>query len=1503
MQKPRIDDLSKENLNTELWRYFGAEGKYKGGLLDTQFPFVQQLLSGHDCFCVMATGGGKSLCYQLAGTLIPGVTIVVSPLIALIQQQTAELNKYHIPSVCIFREGDTLDETEEEPEDARKQYREETGWSSRRKAYLKTASGMVKFIFVTPERFRSAAFMVLLRRLPVNLLILDEVHCMSVWGHDFRRSYLEITRVIDSMEKRPIIGAFTATATKAVRKDIIELLDLRLTDSDGNEFSKESGNYIDAIEENYFNNLNTIREELTYNTIKIRSGVESTAYALRNTEWNETNIDEKLKENCRNKDYFGKGGKYGRDEIKNQLLKLKPGKLAEIEKKESTELEWNDKSLKLLKLIKKHKDSCGIIYCSSIANVNYVYERLFEKYANEKDVQVLKYHGRMEKSEKSLSLKMFCSKKHAVNLMVATNAFGMGIDKDDIRYVIHYNVPNSIENYYQEAGRAGRDHNHGDCYILYSWVFDKMPDSFYNAANRFKGYWYLYDIVRRSRIMTFIHGTNKGKPDFINEYFKNTDFKDLLEKQFETSPETERKRKPGEKEVKVALESLEILENLEKELLEKELRMPPNLFVNRTLIAENIRKGIYKGDNLRVSRKPKEDTPEENNPVENPPEEKNLPENKTEENKTDKITDYLTVHEKIVPHKQYPVLENHISYRLKYDGKPYEDKSVAAENKLTYFDMMVADAVYTLMLYKIPICAKNIFVVLCGNPYIELTKSKKEIIDKSVKKMIKTEIQMEFDFKNPSQGIFYDNMQYEYEKDPEKQGFKEIYRFTPFETVEGQFLPLEDPKTKNSAYKPILKTVFIKRPEMAPLQVQKRASNKALKKVKRNDTDYQLPTLKKKVEKLPPLYEFAEGMMQFYFFETSKLNMEGEDWLLRKTPNCLEKYCNAFAEIPGWNWSKGKFMNELYSLYDLFNPDETLEVKIKGEPGFNIQSQMGCRANYSVENVILTHYLLRRVDTMLSQKRVLGDRNVISNTVKLYDEKNDSYLFETLFQGIQNDGNQNNKAFEKMDKYTKKRKIQNLLTEGKGVDAVLSRMKYVGIIRDFVWSEMKTRVKLVPSAHKYSAVEIRDNYILQYQNEKEKMRDLVLRYIPEKETETHFDKRRFIEERDDLIPDTDLSFTLSLPDAVKLEEEFNESFGKEKTIVYSFASNDMEIKDLKESYLEVFGNEMTVRHALPFSKAEISDLKIKFNETFKKSYTFKNLKKKFDCIGSDLLNLTGTFLEMFGTKSKIKYSVPLRDFKTDAAVLDFFKDSFGSKKNTENVRQILPLSDAEVFTLTEAFFDALKFEKEKDPSYSLPLSDSELRYLVDIAVKNSRKIKRNEYLFSRRNIEKVRLVKTFIEILQKNGKMTVSSDILSDTEKLTTLSDSIYAKIDEKHKERREQKKEIDFQSDEEMILLADCFIEKLSGNEIIKLTDKEKCNYMQSVIRKNRKILKIKYTSDIKTAYNRSYVCVRPGKQAYAWQLYDSKKSSAGTKQGKKIKCQVSFRMDQGRLEIKAFT
>ena len=101
----------------------------------------------------------------------------------------------------------------------------------------------------------------------------------------------------------------------------------------------------------------------------------------------------------------------------------------------------------------------------------------------------------------------------------------------------------------------------------------------------------------------------------------------------------------------------------------------------------------------------------------------------------------------------------------------------------------------------------------------------------------------------------------------------------------------------------------------------------------------------------------------------------------------------------------------------------------------------------------------------------------------------------------------------------------------------------------------------------------------------------------------------------------------------------------------------------------------------------------------------------------------------------------------------------------------------------------MKFEKEKDPSYSLPLSDSELRYLVDIAVKNSRKIKRNEYLFSRRNIEKVRLVKTFIEILQKNGKMTVSSDILSDTEKLTTLSDSIYAKIDEKHKERREQKK------------------------------------------------------------------------------------------------------------------
>ena len=1095
-------EWTDEELNKELKLCFGNQYK---SLKEAQVPYVKELLSGHDTFCVMATGGGKSLCYELAGALIPGVTVVVSPLIALIQQQTAELNSHHIPSVCVFREEDTQDQTEhleddeDETEESYQQYREATGWMNRRKAYLRTSSGMVKFIFVTPERFRSASFIVLLRRLQVNLLILDEVHCMSVWGHDFRRSYLDIIRVINAMDKRPIIGAFTATATKAVRKDIIELLDLHLMDDSGQLLGK---NDIDQIEAGYFKNLNTIRNELSYVTIKIYTDAET------------------------------------HNSIIDQLREKNDNTVR-------TELEWENKKEKLLKLLEKFKNECGIIYCGTTVNVEFLYDKIQEKFKDDPDYEVLKYHGRMKKRDKAENLRKFIKKDKKIKVMVATNAFGMGIDKNDIRYVIHYNIPNSIENYYQEAGRAGRDHKKATCYILYSWVFDVVASSFYNANRRFKGYWYLHEVVRKSRMYTFIHEKDKNKAGFIDDYFKTTDFKELLKNLLNTPPkggwykkrggelveeklnlfgnelsinvhkpiEWIKKTAPDEKEVGSSFDALETLEEKEKELLEAELRMPPGLFVNRSIIAENIRKGIYEGKEIRVSGKiiPK----------------------KQNANSSFPFTQMKT---KEVLYNSRE--ENYLSYRLKYNQQPYE--KTGTENKLTYFDMMVADAVYTLLLYKKPVCAKNIFVVLCGYPYVELSGSKKAIIDRSIRKMMNTQIEIEFDFKNPSQGLFYDSVYYEYvkdSKDPKKLNEKKG-KYIPPQNINEQFLPLKEPVSKNGAFLPIKEEADVRISKMENGQIEKGVIGKILKKKKCGDKRYQATLKRKMIDKIPPLYELAENLLQFYCFPASSLNMEGEDWNLRKKANCFEQYLDAFQTISGWNWNKGKFMSELYSLYGIFAPDTEIHIMSDDKkPLTQINWDCPAAANYSIENVILTHYLLRRIDTMQSQRRFLNNRNMISNIIRLRDDKNGTYIYESLFRGIQNEKNKNNKEFDKMDKYTKERKIRNLSEPGKGLDALLYRMKYVGVISDYGWFKNKTRIKLVPAKHRYTAEEIRNNAIIQHL--KKKIDNAVLlNYSSKEATENEikmFPKR---------------SFRLKAKDAVKLTEEFTKEYGESRFVRY-----------------------------------------------------------------------------------------------------------------------------------------------------------------------------------------------------------------------------------------------------------------------------------------------------------------------------------------------------------------
>jgi len=312
---------------------------------------VDGILSGRDTLAVMPTGAGKSLCYQIPALLLPGMTIVISPLISLMKDQVNALGEAGCRAACL---NSSLNARE----------------------YFQTVeeinSGNVKLLYIAPERLRRAEIFPETRpslNIPLPLVVVDEAHCVSQWGHDFRTSYLEIAGFIESIKPRPVTAAFTATATPRVRDGIERLLRLRKP-------------------------------------------------LLINTGFDRPNL------------YF---------EVQ------KPG----------------DKKAALLKCLEKRKTSCGIVYCATRKAVDELYETL-PRYG----FSVTRYHAGLDDVERRNNQDDFINDRK--NIMIATNAFGMGIDKPNVRFVIHYNMPKNIESYYQEAGRAGRDGEPADCVLLYS---------------------------------------------------------------------------------------------------------------------------------------------------------------------------------------------------------------------------------------------------------------------------------------------------------------------------------------------------------------------------------------------------------------------------------------------------------------------------------------------------------------------------------------------------------------------------------------------------------------------------------------------------------------------------------------------------------------------------------------------------------------------------------------------------------------------------------------------------------------------------------------------------------------------------------------------------------------------------------------------------------------------------------------------------------------------------
>jgi len=384
-----------------LDRYFGYNS-----LRDGQELLINDILAGKDVLGVMPTGAGKSICFQVPALIMDGITLIISPLISLMKDQVNALIQAGVAAAYI---NSTLTESQVQ------------------KALQNAQMNAYKLIYVAPERLLTDGFLNFAKSAHIAMLTVDEAHCISQWGHDFRPSYAKIHEFINALQSRPIISAFTATATSKVRDDIINLLHLE-------------------------------------NPTVLGTGFD------------------------------------------------RPNLAFEVRKP-------SDKYTELLAFLEDKKASSGIVYCSTRSTVEEVCERL-----NTDGFKASRYHAGLPDSERHENQDDFLYDR--VQIMVATNAFGMGIDKSNVAFVIHYNMPKDLESYYQEAGRAGRDGERADCILLYSgqdvrtnqWLIENARESEIPEDDLLRE-----QTLERERAklreMTFYCATNDCLRGYILKYF------------------------------------------------------------------------------------------------------------------------------------------------------------------------------------------------------------------------------------------------------------------------------------------------------------------------------------------------------------------------------------------------------------------------------------------------------------------------------------------------------------------------------------------------------------------------------------------------------------------------------------------------------------------------------------------------------------------------------------------------------------------------------------------------------------------------------------------------------------------------------------------------------------------------------------------------------------------------------------------------------------------------